>query len=111
MKALIGGWRTIWGEGDFPFYFVQIAPFNYGGNHQNLPRFWEAQAAAENEIPNTGMIVVNDIGNIADIHPKNKQEVGRRLAIRALTDTYGKTDLLSRSPTFKSMAAEGSNCA
>lgn len=108
MKGLIGGWRSIWGEGDFPFYFVQIAPYNYGAKHQDLPRFWEAQAAAEKEIPNTGMIVVNDIGNIRDIHPKNKQEVGRRLALRALTDTYGKTDLISRSPTFKSMAAEGS---
>jgi sialate O-acetylesterase len=108
MKALIGGWRTIWGEGDFPFYFVQIAPYNYGARRQDLPRFWEAQAAAEKQIPNTGMIVVNDIGNPSDIHPKNKQEVGRRLAIRALTDTYGKTDLLSRSPTFESMAAEGS---
>ena len=108
MKALIGGWRTIWGEGDFPFYFVQIAPYNYGAKRQDLPRFWEAQAAAEKEIANSGMIVVNDIGNKADIHPKNKQEVGRRLAIRALSETYGKTDLLSRSPTFKSMSAEGS---
>jgi sialate O-acetylesterase len=108
MKGLIGGWRNIWGEGDFPFYFVQIAPYNYGPKRQDLARFWEAQAAAENQIPNTGMIVVNDIGNIKDIHPKNKQDVGHRLALRALTDTYGKKDLMSRSPTFKSMATEGS---
>jgi sialate O-acetylesterase len=109
MKALIGGWRTIWGEGDFPFYFVQIAPYNYNETKPYLPEFWEAQAAAEKVIPNTGMVVVNDIGNLADIHPKNKLEVSRRLALRALSDTYGKTDLLSRSPTFKSMAAEGAS--
>jgi sialate O-acetylesterase len=108
MKGLIGGWRSLWGEGDFPFYFVQLAPFNYGNKPQNLPRSWEAQAAAEKQIPNTGMIVVNDIGNIKDIHPKNKQEVGRRLALRALTDTYGKTDLLSKSPTYQNMTTEGS---
>jgi sialate O-acetylesterase len=107
MKGLIGGWRSLWGEGDFPFYFVQLAPFNYGNKPENLPRSWEAQAAAEKQIANTGMVVVNDIGNIADIHPKNKQEVGRRLALRALTDTYGKTDLLSKSPTYQSMTAQG----
>jgi sialate O-acetylesterase len=108
MKALIGGWRTIWGEGDFPFYYVQIAPYSYGDpNPATLPEFWEAQAAAES-IRNTGMIVVNDIGNLHDIHPTNKQEVGRRLAVRALADTYGKTDVVGSSPTFKSMKAEGS---
>jgi sialate O-acetylesterase len=107
MKGLITGWRSLWGEGDFPFYFVQLAPFNYGNKPENLPRSWEAQAAAEKQIPNTGMIVVNDIGNIKDIHPKNKQEVGRRLALRALTDTYGKTDLLSKSPTYQAMTTEG----
>jgi sialate O-acetylesterase len=108
MKALIGGWRTIWGEGEFPFYFVQIAPFNYGDKRPYLPEFWEAQAEAEKVIPNTGMIVVNDIGNLGDIHPKNKQDVGHRLAARALFQTYGKADVLGQSPTFKSMATEGS---
>jgi sialate O-acetylesterase len=107
MKALIGGWRSVWGEGDFPFYYVQIAPYNYGdANPATLAEFWEAQAAAE-AVPNTGMIVVNDIGNLHDIHPTNKQEVGRRLAVRALADTYGKTDIVGSSPKLKSMAAEG----
>jgi sialate O-acetylesterase len=108
MKALIAGWRTIWGEGDFPFYFVQIAPFNYGDKRPYLPEFWQAQAEAERVIPNTGMIVVNDIGNLADIHPKNKQEVGHRLAVRALGQTYGLPDVVGRSPAFQSMAAQGS---
>ncbi len=60
MKALIGGWRAIWHEGDFPFYFVQIAPYNYGGNPQPEAELWEAQTAAQT-IPNVGMVVVNDI--------------------------------------------------
>src|SRR5256885_1507301 len=56
MKALIGGWRKVWDEPDSPFYFVQIAPYNYGGNPEALPEFWEAQAEAE-RIPNVGMAV------------------------------------------------------
>ncbi len=106
MKALVGGWRSIWGEGDFPFYYVQIAPNNYGDKQPFVPEFWEAQAAAES-IPNTGMAVVNDIGTLNDIHPKNKQDVGHRLASRALEDTYGMHDVLGHSPTFKSLATEG----
>jgi len=106
MKALIGGWRQVWNEGDFPFYFAQIAPYNYGNTPQSLPELWEAQTAAANEIPNTGMAVINDIGNLGDIHPKNKQEVGRRLALMALARTYGKTDLVSSGPTFKNLAPE-----
>ena len=76
MKALVGGWREIWGEGEFPFYFVQIAPYNYGGDPEVIGEFWDAQAAAAEEIRNCGMAVINDIGNLRDIHPKNKQEVG-----------------------------------
>ncbi|HEX4350002.1 MAG TPA: sialate O-acetylesterase, partial [Verrucomicrobiae bacterium] len=107
MKALIGGWRQVWNEGDFPFYFVQIAPFKYGNTPQAEPELWEAQAAAANEIPNTGMAVINDIGNLTNIHPTNKQEVGRRLALLALAGTYGKTDLVCSGPTFKNLAPEG----
>jgi sialate O-acetylesterase len=106
MKALIGGWRKIWNEGDFPFYFVQIAPYNYGGNGERIGEFWEAQAEAQS-IPNVGMAVINDIGDLKDIHPKNKQEVGRRLALLALAKTYGHDKLVCSGPTFKSMAAEG----
>ncbi len=83
MKALIGGWREVWHEGDFPFYFVQIAPYTYGGKPETEAEFWEAQAAAQ-AIPNTGMAVINDIGNLKDIHPKDKQDVGHRLALLAL---------------------------
>jgi sialate O-acetylesterase len=106
MKALIGGWRELWHEGDFPFYFVQIAPFTYGGNPETEAEFWEAQAAAQS-IPNTGMAVINDIGNLADIHPKDKQDVGHRLALLALAKTYGHDNLVFSGPTFKSLNIEG----
>ncbi len=107
MKALVTGWRTLWSEGDFPFYFVQIAPYNYGGNPETEAELWEAQAFAASTIPNAGMAVVNDIGNLKDIHPTNKQDVGHRLALLALANTYGQKDLVCSGPTFKSMAIEG----
>jgi sialate O-acetylesterase len=106
MKALIGGWREIWGEGDFPFYYVQIAPYNYGGNAQTEPELWEAQTAAQS-IPDTGMVVVNDIASLKDIHPRNKQEVGRRLALWALANTYSQSNVVYCGPTFKSMSIDG----
>jgi sialate O-acetylesterase len=105
MKALIQGWRKIWGFNDLAFYFVQIAPFNYGGNPEIIGEFWEAQAAAQ-AIPGVGMAVINDIGDLKDIHPANKQEVGRRLALMALSRTYRQPNLVSSGPTFKSMTPE-----
>ena len=107
MKALVGGWRQLWEEGEFPFYFVQIAPYNYGGNGERIGEFWEAQALAAESIPNCGMAVINDIGNLKDIHPANKQEVGRRLALWALAKTYDRKDIVYSGPTFKDMAIEG----
>ncbi|NLC56098.1 MAG: sialate O-acetylesterase [Armatimonadetes bacterium] len=107
MKALVNGWRQLWGQGDFPFYYVQIAPFNYGNEDPNaVATFWEAQAAAQ-AIPNTGMVVTNDIGDLNDIHPKNKQEVGRRLALWALAKTYGRKEVVCAGPVYRSMAVEG----
>ncbi len=108
MKALINGWREVWKQGDFPFYFVQLAPFNYGGRNASpffLPQIWEAQAATL-ALPNTGMAVTTDIGNLRDIHPRNKQEVGRRLALWALAKTYGRDDVTHSGPLYKSMAVE-----
>lgn len=106
MRALVAGWRAVWGEGDFPFYYVQIAPYNYGGDPERMGVFWEAQTRAQC-IPNTGMAVINDIGNLKDIHPTNKQEVGRRLALLALANTYGQKDVVCSGPMFKAMAIEG----
>ncbi len=105
MKALIEGWRQVWGEGDFPFYFVQIAPYTYGSKPEVIGEFWEAQTAAQS-VKNSGMAVINDIGNLKDIHPANKQEVGRRLALWALAKTYGEKNLVYSGPAFKEMNVE-----
>ena len=109
MKARINGWREVWGQGDFPFYFVQLAPFNYGGRNASpffLPQIWEAQTATL-ALPNTGMAVTTDIGNLRDIHPRNKQDVGRRLALWALAKDYGRDDVTYSGPLYKSMTVEG----
>lgn len=107
-KALINGWRQLWEQGDFPFYFVQLAP--WGGYDRNnpsvLPEFWEAQTATLS-VANTGMVVTTDIGNVKDIHPRNKQDVGLRLAFWALAKTYGQHDLVCSGPLYKSMKIEG----
>jgi sialate O-acetylesterase len=106
-KALIGGWRELWGQGDFPFYYVQIAPFQYGNEDPTiLAKFWEAQAACQS-IPKTGMVVINDIATLGDIHPPNKQDVGLRLAMLALKNDYGKKDLVASSPEFNKLELLG----
>lgn len=105
-KALIGGWRAVWNQEtnkDFPFLIVQLAPYNYGNNPTALPEIWEAQTACLTAIPNTGMAVTTDIGDVKDIHPRNKQEVGRRLALWALAKTYGKSDLVYSGPLYKNI--------
>ncbi|WP_367873269.1 sialate O-acetylesterase [Luteolibacter sp. Populi] len=107
MEALIKGWRKQFNAPDAPFYFVQLAPYNYGDNRQGaLQGLWIAQQEAL-KIPNTGMAVTMDIGNPADIHPRNKSEVGRRLSLWALADTYGKADIVKSGPLFESYEVAG----
>jgi sialate O-acetylesterase len=107
-KALVNGWRAVWGQGDFPYYLVQLAPYNYGpARATHLPGIWEAQAAVPAAIPNTGYTVINDIGNVKDIHPRNKQDVGLRMANQALNRTYGLKDVRWESPVYTSFAIEG----
>lgn len=106
MKALISGWRTLWNREDLPFLYVQLAPYKYGGDPTNLAGIWEAQTAALS-IPYTGMAVTVDISNLTDIHPKNKQDVGKRLALWALAKTYGQTGLEYSGPLYKSQKIEG----
>ena len=105
MKALIGSWRRLWEQGDFPFLYVQLAPYRYN-KPEALPGIWEAQLAAL-AIPNTGMAVITDIGNVADIHPRNKEDVGRRLSLWALAKTYGESGLEYSGPIYKAMKVEG----
>ena len=105
MKSLIAGWRQVWAQ-DFPFYFVQIAPFS-GYKPGNLPLLWEAQVASL-KIPGTGMAVTTDlVENIKDIHPRNKIDVGNRLALWALAKDYGRKDLVYSGPLFKAMKIDG----
>ncbi len=107
-KALVNGWRKVWGQGDFPYYLVQLAPYNYGPTRAtHLPGIWEAQAAVHAAIPNTGYTVLNDIGNIKDIHPRNKQDVGLRMANQALARTYGRKDIRWEGPVYTSFTIEG----
>jgi sialate O-acetylesterase len=105
MKALIVGWRQVWFDDNLAFYYAQIAPYDYGGNGERIGEFWEAQAEAQ-AIPKTGMAVITDIGNLKDIHPANKQDVGRRLAAWALAKNYGKLDVIYSGPTFKALSLE-----
>ena len=106
MKALIRGWRNVFNNADMPFYFVQLAPYRYGGSEVALPEIWEAQSATLS-LPNTGMAVTTDISNLNDIHPKNKQDVGKRLALWALAKTYGQEDLVYSGPLYKSHKVNG----
>jgi sialate O-acetylesterase len=100
MQALIAGWRRQFHAPEAPFLYVQLAPYNYGPNRlTDLPGIWWAQQAAL-KIPHTGMAVINDIGNVANIHPTNKSEVARRLALWALADTYGKSGIVKSGPLF-----------
>jgi sialate O-acetylesterase len=104
MEKLIAGWRADWGR-DFPFYFVQIAPFHYG-NDDKAARLREQQQLAL-AIPGTGMVVTGDItSDPGDIHPKNKQDVGLRLANLALADTYHVPGVRAKSPTYLTQAVE-----
>ncbi len=109
--ALIGGWRKLWGQGDFPFYFVQLANFmNPNPNPEGgdgWARVKEAQTACLS-IPHTGMAVLTDIGDAKDIHPKNKQDVGERLALWALAKDYGKKGIVYSGPMLKDAKIDGS---
>ncbi len=102
---LITDWRKHWGTGDFPFYFVQLSSYNENNGNSINGSTWaelrEAQALTLS-LPNTGMAVTTDIGNPYDIHPLNKQDVGKRLAALALNRTYNQK-VLDSGPTFKSM--------
>jgi sialate O-acetylesterase len=105
MKALIGGWRSLWQEGDFPFYFVQLAPYHYN-KPENLPAIWEAQTAALS-VPETGMAVTTDVATIGNIHPPDKQTVAQRLALWALAKTYKKSEASFASPLFDTVKIQG----
>ncbi len=105
-QAMIRDWRRAWGVGDFPFYFVQLANFKTGADSR-WPELREAQRETL-ALANTGMAVTIDIGNADDIHPKNKQDVGARLARWARATLYGESIEYS-GPLFRQATADGGN--
>jgi sialate O-acetylesterase len=107
--AMIRDWRGAWGEGDFPFYFVQLA--NWKARKQDsIDSEWaelrEAQLMTLKNVPHTGMAVTVDIGSPDDIHPRDKLDVGLRLARWALAETYGQK-IEESGPLYESFRAEG----
>jgi hypothetical protein len=96
--AMIKNWRSDWQEGNFPFYFVQIAP-----HHSQNPEIREAQLMAFNSVKNTGLVVTTDVGNPKNIHPIDKQTVGKRLSLWARAKTYGEENLVFSGPIYSHM--------
>jgi sialate O-acetylesterase len=111
MPLLINDWRMRWKQPAMPFYFVQLTSFNSANGNSNRGSSWaelrEAQTMAA-ALPNTGMAVTIDIGEPGDIHPHNKQDVGKRLALLALQQTYGVKTVAS-GPVYKSMQVKGNS--
>jgi sialate O-acetylesterase len=108
--AMIGDWRQAFGQGDFPFLFVQLAPF-MAKTDEPVQSGWaelrEAQLLTLTAAPNTGMAVITDLGDEKDIHPKQKQPVGARLALAARKLAYGDNDVVYSGPIFQEMKIEG----
>jgi sialate O-acetylesterase len=115
MEALINNWRKLWNNKSMPFYYVQIAPYYYSKSKGQTPpcteftepELHEAQTLAL-QIPHTGMIVTTDLNDdLKNIHPPFKWEVGRRLELQALANTYGQKKLVCSGPMYKTMHVSG----
>ncbi len=107
LPGLVENWRAEWGIGDFPFYYVQIAPYDYGTSGLSSAYLREAQLKASTAIPHIGMASVMDAGEKDCIHPANKKVAGERLAYQALANTYGKKGIAFSGPVLKEMTVEG----
>lgn len=112
--TMIADWRSRWGEGNFPFLFVQLAPFQRIMS-EPMARGWngwgdlrEAQRETTLTVPNTGMAVITDLGDSNDIHPRRKEPVGERLALIARAKVYGEKNLEFSGPVFEKIAINGS---
>ena len=113
MPTMIRSWRDAWGQGDFPFYMVQLANF-MAIQPEPVESAWaelrEAQTLTLDAEPNTGMACIIDIGAAFDIHPKDKYNVARRLARIALAEQYGYSNITKYGPTYRSMDIVGGEC-
>ena len=121
LQRHVSAWRNLWNQGDFPFLFVQLAPFQYSKKTVGplkdapvdpfeLPRFWEIQSALRQSIPSAGLAVIHDSvppTEIDNIHPLNKKIPGERLAALALAKVYEQTSTPCEGPFYRSMTVEG----
>lgn len=114
-KTMIEGWRTAWGQPDLPFLWVQLAPFNSGGDRVDadgrvIDSPWatlrESQSAALS-LPATGQVVITDVGDVHDIHPRDKHTVGHRLALAARHVAYGEDNIAWSGPVYRQATVDG----
>jgi sialate O-acetylesterase len=117
----VAGWRSLWNQGDFPFFYVQLAPHCYSQKRAGptkdkpvgpleLPLFWEAQSLAGRQIPQSGMVIIHDsITDLDNIHPPNKRVPGERLAALALAKTYGQRLIPYEGPVYRDLRIEGNS--
>jgi sialate O-acetylesterase len=105
LSALITSWRKVW-QDEFPFYFVQIAPYKTGSNNFSNVALRNSQRKVLKQVNNTGMVVISDVSDTIDIHPKDKKSVGIRLANLALANTYKTNSNLVNGPLFKGIRVE-----
>ena len=109
MPAMIKSWRTAWGQGDFPFFMVQLAPYMKivdEPTESNWAELREAQLLTAQTLPATGIAVITDVGEENDIHPTKKEPVGARLALAARMIAYGEP-IVGSGPVFSSMTVDG----
>lgn len=108
LMTLVQDWRREFGQGDFPFFWVQLANFGSAAKNGHWMKVQEGQVKAT-ALKRTGVAVINDIGEATDIHPKNKQDVGRRLALLARHVAYGQNGFEWSSPIYRQATREGNN--
>lgn len=109
-KAMVEKWKSDFELTEFPFYFVQIAPYNYNNSKDILSgKFYDEQYKSSLEIPNAGMVATVDLGEEFCIHPAEKKTVGQRLAYWALSETYKKQGIACKNPAYKSVEVKDSS--
>jgi sialate O-acetylesterase len=107
MKSMVEGWRENWKRDTIPFYYVQIAPYKYPNVPDSIPYLREKQQLAQQQIPNSGMVVSIDAGDELNIHPSDKSTISKRLFYWALGHTYNRKGLAYQSPIYQGMNITG----
>lgn len=108
--AMVNSWRKLWNQGEFPFYYVQIAPYDYGRNNASgteAAEIRQAQLECLSTIPNSGMITTGDIGSRICVHPPYKKQIGSRLALWAFSKTYGIDGIPCCGPIVRNATLDG----